>query len=1384
MAQEIADKIRAAATAKGIDPDVALRIAGVESGYNAGIKNPRSSAKGLFQITDDTWKRYGGKPGMQRNADENIRVGMNILADSSAHLTKDLGHAPRPSELYTAHFFGWEKAADVIQSDPKALVSSLVSKKVMAANPELKGMTVADLMSKHETKFAGLAASAKKDSAPAYGGVTRENDVQKMMTNALQSGMTSEAKPSVLDDPRIKALGTNYQTALAATALANSPDDEDDDGTTEAERFQNYMAEQQASAEPEMGTARRSLAAMDLTFKSPFAEEEVAPQEPVHMAIGGTPVKATANIRPTQKKALDNANSQWATYKGNVDKYNSDVDVYNNAAKKVQTESQAWMDQYNAAQQNDVFGVKTRRFLEANPQPTFDMTAPAQPGAAPTVQPKTIADAANRDVFNRNTALTAASDPDKYNLSMPRLFAEGGEVDHMTPQAIEQLAQREQAGRDYTQNLKEAPFRASTYTGLGKGLMENIVPNTVGIPVDLTNMVMGFFGYKNKKPILGSEWNKEFLTEYGMRPEPPAEGTNERNFYDVGNFASFFVNPASGVRKAITAAPALAEKGVQALQAGKEMAQTAKMGAQLGAESVASTAKAAKGKAAAMLAAVKSKNQEGTVQHLGSQGYNRFRDLGAEREAARMEQQERNAIEEAMHQNRNNGNPQGWTHVEPGPEQRWFPAFPDFATEVQEIRATHAAARAEENALPRPAEPTALPPPTEPVAPPMQAQAPAEPLPAPPAEVNVPGELLAQEGEVVPRPAAAMPEVTPVAPPMQAGPTAERPFVGRLDTFVEGLKGPVPLGQFKAQLRGKFRDYDLERVERAFAGMDEKTKVTPAQIKQALAGTHSPATWISETIQPENSARSRFYRSMDNPWDAPLGTTNLYLEVAPEKLGKAQLIKDAVQNLGPLTTASNRAPKLEDLENARNLLARPELAKQVDPALITELNIKFNSTENAIADITKKYDELDNLRSGFLYPILYKDAAAAQGAHGDQPFFRFSKEAENALMEQRRVEYEAADLYGKKVIDKEIREQSAKMAAKKVHELAAQKAVSLGLPVPDLSLINWGMDTSNLGVNGSASVGRNTPEFSRDVAIFLDEAHNTIAFEGQAIKQELSPLVNQIANSLERVKIYEGKHPTVTLNKPQPISFTRFSEHEANIPGMGRVQGRYFHELQSDLASDMRERGSTHGSKVKDEAEYQKLEESRLQLRNEKFPDTGEFTDPEELRKAEEKWKIAQESKEEKMKKRMMIIKDRHTSTSGKSPDYSLEEPFAGFETNAELRRQLMIKNAIQSSMRDGKSFATFPGKESAKWKLYIDEKTGRHKVEPSLNQVVKDLGGSKAGFKVQYIKLPNDTNGNPVTALGVTWNPETAAKIVKEGVPFAKGGMVERQSADNRRYL
>ena len=95
MAQELVDKIRAAAQAKNVDPDVAVRIAQNESSLDPAAKAKTTSAAGLFGVVDKTWREHGGRPGQKHNPDENIRVGTNVIASNTDFLRKNLGQIGR-----------------------------------------------------------------------------------------------------------------------------------------------------------------------------------------------------------------------------------------------------------------------------------------------------------------------------------------------------------------------------------------------------------------------------------------------------------------------------------------------------------------------------------------------------------------------------------------------------------------------------------------------------------------------------------------------------------------------------------------------------------------------------------------------------------------------------------------------------------------------------------------------------------------------------------------------------------------------------------------------------------------------------------------------------------------------------------------------------------------------------------------------------------------------------------------------------------------------------------------------------------------------------------------------------------------------------------------
>jgi hypothetical protein len=256
-----------------------------------------------------------------------------------------------------------------------------------------------------------------------------------------------------------------------------------------------------------------------------------------------------------------------------------------------------------------------------------------------------------------------------------------------------------------------------------------------------------------------------------------------------------------------------------------------------------------------------------------------------------------------------------------------------------------------------------------------------------------------------------------------------------------------------------------------------------------------------------------------------------------------------------------------------------------------------------------------------------------------------------------------------------------------------------------------------------------------------------------------------------------------------PIGFSRFTEHAIDIDGK-QLKGRHVHELQSDLSKDVKELGPKGRSLEKDQKELDNLLTKETKLAQEQTALAAQINampDNDPLINKTGQNLLSVNSEIIKLDQRKNVLEDRILGPKSREAPYErditkrksiyvLEEPFANFEASPAVEMQLLIKNAIQSSIRAGQDFVTFPGKESKQAQLY-------EKLLPNLKQAVKDLGGEKAGFEIKPITLPNPTGDSP-TVYGVIWSPETAAKAIEKGVPFNKGGMVERKADDNRRYM
>ena len=126
----------------------------LESGGNPTAKSPTSSAYGIDQFTDKTWRDIvtQTKPAWANGmSDEQIqaqRANPQRSAEMAAALDSQhavaLTNAKQPvnnHNLYASHHFGMDKGVEFAKANPNTPMSAILTESQMAANPYLRGMT-------------------------------------------------------------------------------------------------------------------------------------------------------------------------------------------------------------------------------------------------------------------------------------------------------------------------------------------------------------------------------------------------------------------------------------------------------------------------------------------------------------------------------------------------------------------------------------------------------------------------------------------------------------------------------------------------------------------------------------------------------------------------------------------------------------------------------------------------------------------------------------------------------------------------------------------------------------------------------------------------------------------------------------------------------------------------------------------------------------------------------------------------------------------------------------------------------------------------------------------------------------------------------------------
>ncbi|CAG9163866.1 transglycosylase SLT domain-containing protein [Cupriavidus pinatubonensis] len=159
MPKAIQEKIIAEAKAAGLDPDMMLKIAAMESGGNANAVSS-TGAIGVYQFTGDTASGVGIKD--RFNADQNIAGGMALTKQNIAMLEAK-GIPVTAESIYMMHQLGPKAAKEVLVAakSPDRSIASLTpaTQSAIAKNYGAGVSTAAEYVAKN-----GRALSARADT--------------------------------------------------------------------------------------------------------------------------------------------------------------------------------------------------------------------------------------------------------------------------------------------------------------------------------------------------------------------------------------------------------------------------------------------------------------------------------------------------------------------------------------------------------------------------------------------------------------------------------------------------------------------------------------------------------------------------------------------------------------------------------------------------------------------------------------------------------------------------------------------------------------------------------------------------------------------------------------------------------------------------------------------------------------------------------------------------------------------------------------------------------------------------------------------------------------------------------------------------------------------
>jgi hypothetical protein len=182
--KDVQDAIRQASSGRNVDYALLYAVAGAESSFRQTASATTSSAVGLFQFTDSTWKYLCDQYKLDYTSQDrndprkSAQVAGLYVRDINETLQRGLGRKPSYGEVYMGYFLGPSGALRFLKAtekSPNALGSELFPK-AAKANPNVffergdqtKPLTLRQILAKQEGKILSYAKDADPNLDSQY----------------------------------------------------------------------------------------------------------------------------------------------------------------------------------------------------------------------------------------------------------------------------------------------------------------------------------------------------------------------------------------------------------------------------------------------------------------------------------------------------------------------------------------------------------------------------------------------------------------------------------------------------------------------------------------------------------------------------------------------------------------------------------------------------------------------------------------------------------------------------------------------------------------------------------------------------------------------------------------------------------------------------------------------------------------------------------------------------------------------------------------------------------------------------------------------------------------------------------------------------------------